>query len=172
MLFGAKSEKLVRQVAQLELQLEELEISRGEEEESAPLPFHELAKEEPKQAWVVPCPNTCRARSRRIALRQAAALAVEERCASSAKMSLEVLEYVPESLKVVCRVRPKFSCGRCETMVEATPPSRPIPRSYADPAARAWAGGEVLRSLSAEPVVGDLMPAKASISTAPRLPAG
>jgi hypothetical protein len=32
MLFGALSEKRVRQVAQLELQLEELETSRGEEE--------------------------------------------------------------------------------------------------------------------------------------------
>lgn len=54
MLFGAKGEKLVRQVAQLELQLEELETSRGEEEGSATLPFHELAKEEPKQ----PCRRT------------------------------------------------------------------------------------------------------------------
>jgi hypothetical protein len=32
MLFGAKSEKIVRQLAQLELQLEELEACRGEEE--------------------------------------------------------------------------------------------------------------------------------------------
>ncbi len=39
MLFGAKSEKLVRQGAQLGLQPEELETSRGEEEVSAYLPF-------------------------------------------------------------------------------------------------------------------------------------
>jgi transposase len=49
MLFGAKSEKLVRQVAQLELQLEELETSRGEEEVFVPLPFDAPAEREPKQ---------------------------------------------------------------------------------------------------------------------------
>jgi len=36
MLFGARSEKLVRQVEQLELQLEELEAARGEEPVAAP----------------------------------------------------------------------------------------------------------------------------------------
>src|ERR1700720_195806 len=50
MLFGARSEKLVRQVAQLELQLEELETSRGEEEVSAHLPFQMATEEEPKQS--------------------------------------------------------------------------------------------------------------------------
>ena len=48
MLFGAKSEKLVQQVAQLELQLEELETSRGEEEVSAPLPFPSETEWEPR----------------------------------------------------------------------------------------------------------------------------
>jgi transposase len=45
----------------------------------------------------------------------------------------EMLEYVPESFKVIRHVRPKFSCGRCEKVVEAPAPSRPIPRSYAGP---------------------------------------
>lgn len=40
---------------------------------------------------------------------------------------------MPESFKVVRHVRPKFSCGRCETVIEAPAPSRPIPRSYAGP---------------------------------------
>jgi transposase len=40
---------------------------------------------------------------------------------------------VPESFKVIRHVRPKFSCGRCETVVEAPAPSRPILRSYAGP---------------------------------------
>src|ERR1700679_380039 len=50
MLFGAKSEKLVRQVAQLELQLEELETSRGEEEVSPLLPFLQSSEQEPKRS--------------------------------------------------------------------------------------------------------------------------
>src|SRR5665213_1968753 len=46
MLFGAKSEKVVRQVEQLELQLEELEAARAEEEAAEPLPFHMPVPEE------------------------------------------------------------------------------------------------------------------------------
>jgi len=133
MLFGAKSEKLVRQVAQLELQLEELETSRGEEEGSAPLPFHELAKEEPKQ----PCRRTLPEHLPR----EVETHRPETSCCPGCGGTLrefgedvsEVLEHVPESFKVVRHVRPKFSCGRCETVVEATAPSRPIPRSYAGP---------------------------------------
>ena len=43
----------------------------------------------------------------------------------------EMLEYVPENFKVIRHVRPKFSCGRCERVVEVPAPSGPIPRSYA-----------------------------------------
>jgi hypothetical protein len=45
----SQSEKLVRQVKQLELQLEELETSRGEEAVSVPLPFDAPTEREPKQ---------------------------------------------------------------------------------------------------------------------------
>src|SRR5579875_627449 len=50
MLFGAKSEKLIRQVAQLELQLEELVTSRGEEEVFALLPLQVATEEEARQS--------------------------------------------------------------------------------------------------------------------------
>jgi hypothetical protein len=52
MLFGAKSEKLVRQVEQLELQLEELEAARGEE------PVVEPAAAEPILEPVATAPVT------------------------------------------------------------------------------------------------------------------
>jgi hypothetical protein len=52
MLFGARSEKLVRQVAQLELQLEELETSRSEEEVSAHLPSRRRRRKWPEMALV------------------------------------------------------------------------------------------------------------------------
>jgi transposase len=38
----------------------------------------------------------------------------------------EELEYVPARFRVVRHVRPKFACGRCETIVQAPAPSRPI----------------------------------------------
>jgi transposase len=135
MLFGAKSEKIVRQVAQLELQLEELEICRGEEEVLAPLLAEEAAPSE-----------TCSSRSSRRSLpehlpREIETHLPETTCCPGCGGTLrefgedvsEVLEYVPESFKVIRHVRPKFSCGRCEAVVEAPAPLRPIPRSYAGP---------------------------------------
>ncbi len=133
MLFGAKSEKLVRKVAQLELQLEELETSRGEEEVSAPLPFHVPAEESRSSLPVARCRNICRARSRHIVLRRADVLVVKARCASSEKMSPKSSSMCRRASRSVRHVRPKFSCGRCETVVEAPAHSRPIPRSYAGP---------------------------------------
>jgi transposase len=38
----------------------------------------------------------------------------------------EELEYIPARFRVVRHVRPKFACGRCETIVQAPAPSRPI----------------------------------------------
>jgi transposase len=45
----------------------------------------------------------------------------------------EVLEYVPEHWKVIRHVRPKYSCGSCQQIVQASAASRPIERSYAGP---------------------------------------
>ena len=136
MLFGARSEKLVRQVAQLELQLEELEAAATEDELAAekaaartqivqsfqrkrparkPFPAHlprEVETHRPETSCCPGCGGTLREFGEDVS---------------------EVLEYVPESFKVIRHVRPKFSCGRCETVVEAPTPSRPIPRSYAGP---------------------------------------
>ena len=133
MLFGAKSEKLVRQVEQLKLELEELETSRGEEEVSAHLPFPTETLQEPKQSSRRTLPEHLP--------RELETHRPETSCCPGCGGTLrefgedvsEVLEYVPESFKVIRHVRPKFSCGRCETVVEAPAPSRPIPRSYAGP---------------------------------------
>ncbi len=132
MLFGAKSEKLVRQVAQLEFQLEELETSRGEEEVSSPLPLIERVEQKPR--------TSSRSLPEHLP-REVETHRPETSCCPGCGGTLrefgedisEVLEYVPESFKVVRHVRPKFSCRRCETVVEAPAPSRPIPRSYAGP---------------------------------------
>jgi transposase len=45
----------------------------------------------------------------------------------------EQLDYVPESFRVIRYVRPKFACSKCETVVEAPAPSRPISRGLAAP---------------------------------------
>src|SRR3546814_778333 len=45
----------------------------------------------------------------------------------------ETLEFIPASFKVVRTVRPKLACGRCDTIVQAGAPSRPIARGLAGP---------------------------------------
>jgi transposase len=45
----------------------------------------------------------------------------------------EVLEYVPARFKVIRHVRPKLSCTKCDAIVQAQAPSRPIERGLAGP---------------------------------------
>ncbi len=87
MLFGAKSEKLVRQVEQLEFQLEELEAVRGEDRIAEPLPKSQAASvlKQFLSRRAARFRNICRARSRRICPRRPAARTAAARCASSAR---------------------------------------------------------------------------------------
>ncbi len=45
----------------------------------------------------------------------------------------EMLEYVPAHFKVVRHVRPKAACTRCDRIVQAVAPARPIPRGLPGP---------------------------------------
>ncbi|MBF8179808.1 IS66 family transposase [Herminiimonas contaminans] len=45
----------------------------------------------------------------------------------------ETLEFIPASFKVIRTVRPKMACSHCDTIVQATAPSRPIARGLAGP---------------------------------------
>jgi transposase len=45
----------------------------------------------------------------------------------------EMLEYVPSHFKVIRHVRPKLSCTKCQKIVQAEAPSRPIARGLAGP---------------------------------------
>src|ERR1700722_18953898 len=45
----------------------------------------------------------------------------------------EVLEWIPASFKVIRHVRPKLCCSKCDVIVQAEAPSRPIARGLAGP---------------------------------------
>ena len=45
----------------------------------------------------------------------------------------EMLEYVPASFVVIRQVRTKLSCTKCDCIVQAEAPSRPIERGLAGP---------------------------------------
>jgi transposase len=137
MQFGRKSEKLAQQIEQLELRLEDLQAKPAErasqpESNSAattppllistpakptrrPLPEHlprQTQRHEPKESACPDCGGVLRKLGEDVS---------------------EMLEYVPASFFVVRHVRPKLSCTKCDHIVQASAPSRPIERGVAGP---------------------------------------
>src|SRR5215467_9620086 len=134
MQFGRKSEKLQRQIEQLELRLEELESNRGEKV-NPPLP-----------SSVAVTLSATTAKPARRALpghlpRQTRLYEPKETVCPHCQGELrklgedvsEMLEYVPASFVVIRQVRPKLSCSKCDCIVQAEAPSRPIERGLAGP---------------------------------------
>ncbi len=135
MLFGRKSEKLTHQIDQLELELEELYIARGQVDALLPTatstPAPQIPAKAPvlKRAW----PDTL---PREIQLHVPEAACCPD--CGGAWQTLgedisEVLEHVPASIKVIRHVRPRLACTQCDTMAQAPAPSRPIPKGAAGP---------------------------------------
>ena len=134
MQFGRKSEKLDRQIEQLELRLDELQTTQGENTAAShipagaapianvaakptrkPLPEHlprEVRTYPPKQKACPDCGGELKFLGEDIS---------------------EILEYVPARFKVIRQVRPKLACACCERIVQAPAPSRPIERGVAGP---------------------------------------
>jgi len=132
MKFGRSSEQLDAQIDQLELSLEELEANSAEasiatEPTSPAVAFikptrQALPAELPRESHQhEPPTGTCSCPQCGGALR-----------AMGEDVS-EMLEYVPEHWKVHRHIRPKYSCSSCESIVQASAPSRPIERGYAGP---------------------------------------
>ncbi len=139
MQFGRSSEKLDRQIEQLELRLDELQATQTENTAAShspagvapvasvatkpvqgkatrkPLPEHlprEVHKYPPKQQACPDCGGTLKPLGEDVS---------------------EILEYVPARFKVIRQVRPKLACACCERIVQAQAPSRPIERGVAGP---------------------------------------
>ncbi|WP_175813673.1 IS66 family transposase [Burkholderia contaminans] len=131
MQFGRKSEKLDRQIEQLELRLEDLQADEGSADMAAaaavkrpsregvgrkPLPDH-LEREERIH---LPADDDC------------------PDCGGQLKPLgedvAEQLEYVRAHFRVIRHRRPKLACACCDRIVQAAAPSRPIDRGIPGPA--------------------------------------
>ena len=129
MTFGHSSEKLDRNIEQLELKLEEMEAAQvaindartaiaaiaPHQSTRTPLPEHlprEIQRHEPQYETCPDCGGTLAALGEDIS---------------------EMLEYVPAQWKVVRIVRPKLACGSCDRIVQEPAPHRPIARGLAGP---------------------------------------
>jgi len=129
MQFGRKSEKLDRQIEQLELRLEDLQADEGQTASHAQRqgrPFRAPARKKPLPAHL-PREEQVHAPA-------------EEACPScgGALKHLgedvsEQLEYVPARFKVIRHVRLKLACSCCDCIVQAAAPSRPIERGLPGP---------------------------------------
>ena len=132
MQFGCKSEKLERQIEQLELRLDELETKRAEHEAHSPggtaAEPTAVAKRERR-----PLPAHLPREERKILPQQQACPDCGGRLKHLGEDVSEILEYVPEHFKVIRQVRPKLACARCDKIVQAEAPSRPIARGMAGP---------------------------------------
>jgi transposase len=135
MQFGRSSERITRQIEQLELQLEELETGEAEAVAAAvsddrpepirvrpkrkPLPDHLPRQEivhQPDANGSCICPDCG---------------------AGMAKLGedvTEVLDYVPGRFQVIRHVRPKYACKACDAITQAPAPAMPTPRGRATPA--------------------------------------
>ncbi len=127
MQFGRSSEQLDEKIAQLELTLEELEAR-----EAALPPAVIAALPERVKPVRRPLPESL---PRETVVHSSASQCPE----CSAEMRIlgedvaEMLEYVPSHFKVIRHVRPKLSCPKCQKIVQAEAPSRPIARGIAGP---------------------------------------
>jgi transposase len=131
MQFGRSSEKLDRQIEQLELRLEALQLNDAEKDAALPeaiksaepvarpvrrpLPAHlprEVRTYQPKQEACPDCGGELKHLGEDVS---------------------EMLEIEPARFKVIRQVRPKLACTCCDRIVQAEAPSRPIARGVAGP---------------------------------------
>jgi transposase len=138
--FGRSSEKLDREIEQLELLLGELEEgvaeskARSEQAEKKEPAVPARAKPTNRQPGGRK-PLPAHLPRERIVHEPAPACAC---CGGTVLRKLgedvtELLEYVPSSFKVIQLARPKLSCRACETIVQAPLPSFPIERGRPGP---------------------------------------
>jgi transposase len=130
MLFGAKSEKVLRQIEQLELQLEELGAAEAVEEKRAIAPTERPA---PAKPFRRPLPEHLPREVHTHLPDHTACPDCGGRLRELGEDVAEMLEYVRACFKVIRHVRPKLSCDGCDRIVQAPAPSRPIDRGLAGP---------------------------------------
>uniref|UniRef100_UPI0035195082 IS66 family transposase n=1 Tax=Sagittula sp. TaxID=2038081 RepID=UPI0035195082 len=133
--YGHSSERRVRLIDQMELQLEELEAAATEHEIAAekvaktttvagferrrparkPFPEHL-----PRERVVIEAPSAC-------------SCCGSDRIVKMGEDITETLEVIPRQWKVIQTVREKFTCRACEKISQPPAPFHPTPRGWAGP---------------------------------------
>ena len=136
--FGTSSERVRRELEQLELKLEDIETAEAQAEAAA----GPAAAAEPAQAAQEEAPAKKQRRKlpealpRRDVVHEPACTCPV--CGGAMRKVgedvTEILEYVPGRFEVIRHIRPACSCRKCEAMAQMAMPALPIPRAQAEPA--------------------------------------
>ena len=144
--FGKSSEKIEREIEQLELALEDLQVAMAEADETAgPDDDGEEDIAPPSDAAAEDKAPRRRPRISKDAPRERRELDPGDNCPDYGgdlrvlgEDVSELIDMVAAQLKVIEIARIKKSCRRCEKIVQEPAPSRPIPRSMAGPGLLAY----------------------------------
>jgi transposase len=133
--FGRKSEKLERQIEQLQLRLEDLQQEQAATETEA---AESSSSQSPKPSSTTkprrrPLPEHLPRTTRTHAPNHSSCPDCGGELRKLGEDVSEMLEFVPARFQVIRHVRPKLSCGHCARIVQAPAPSRPIARGLAGP---------------------------------------
>src|SRR6202163_4268056 len=131
MQFGRSSEKLDRQIEQLELRLEALQLNDAEK--VAALPEAIVKPERAARPVRRPLPAHLPREVKTYLPKQEACPDCGGELKHLGEDVSEMLEIEPLRFKVIRQVRPKLACACCERIVQAEAPSRPIARGVAGP---------------------------------------
>jgi len=126
--YGRKSEKLDRQIEQLEFRLEELVADEGVQDAK---PAKTTAERKPAER--VTLPDHLSREERIIEPAQQACPACGGALKPLGEDIAEQLEIITSAFKVIRTIRKKKACACCDAIVQAPAPSRPIERGIAGP---------------------------------------
>jgi transposase len=133
MKFGRSSEKLDRQIEQLELRLEELQTSQAEKTAAhiaaRPAFPNQPVKAPVRRSWPEHLPRE----TRKYVPQQKGCPDCGGQLKHLGEDVSEILEYVQIRFKVIRQIRPKLACADCDRIVQAAAPSRAIERGMAGP---------------------------------------
>jgi transposase len=130
MQFGRSSEKLDRQIEQLELRLEALQQNDAERVAATPA---KIASVEAARSARRPLPAHLPREVRTHLPKQQACPDCGGELRKLGEDVSEVLERIPSRFQVIRHVRVKLACACCDRIVQAAAPSRPIERGIAGP---------------------------------------
>jgi len=129
--YGQSSERLDGEIVQLELRLEDLEETVGEQIAARPRPREakdQDLSQERKPTGRKPLPPHL---PREVVVHEPEIICQCGGCdpgrlTKIGETTTEVLEKIPARLKVIRHVRPKYACRRCEAVFQAPAPELPI----------------------------------------------